>query len=455
MKYRLPKPLDDDLFEDMVCDVYSRIFKNPNLQRFGRRGQRQHGIDIIGKNYHNNQPQAIQCKCHPNETTKDEEIIKEINIDLARFDSSKIYAQSYIFITSSNNSTKVLQHVAEINSKRSKTGLCNIEVVFWEFLEKKLIEDTDLLYRYFFRLLPSIKQSDFQLPGMNQKNRTTLKLTYDDIVNESDLNSIKNKLLDNIKATQGEEVFNQTTEYILNLGLHSNNNDFQDVVDLDICFKSLFTDEENLEVKLQKLTEVLSMVCDLIQADKRISKQIVIYSDSEISFVFLLGMVLRRRKFKPIFVFKEQAWNVDNTELNHLPSEIKDVKPEVYNPEGKDVVFVYSCTPTFDFHTEKEKFTQLVEQNNPNIKFLLGYRSEQIKNSAHAFSISSDIAAKLNSLNTWGIEKVHLILIAPKPMAGLIGYQLNTLNIKVIPYFLNKKRDAYLSVGEITNNLLR
>lgn len=454
MKYNLPKPLDDDLFEDMVCDIYSRIFSNPNLQRFGRRGQRQHGIDIIGKNYNNNQLQALQCKCHTVDIL-DNDIIKELDDDLSKFDASGITVENYIFVTSTPNSKGVQKHVIEINSKRSQNKQCNVEVIFWEFLQKAILETPDLLSRYFFRLLPNTKLEEYIVPDLGQKNRSSLELKWDEI-SDTNINSIQEQLINNIKVTLGEGAYDQTSEYILNLGFYSNNNNFKNIVDLDIDFKSLFAEEENAENRLQQLISTLNDVCNIIQADKRISKQIVIYLDIEVSFAFLLGIILRKRKFIPTFIFRNQAWTVDKTFLNYIPSEIKELKPEIRNLEGKEIVFVYACTPTFDFNSEKDKFNDLIEKLNPNIKFLFGFNSSQIKNSAHALSISTDIATKLNSLSTWGdIEKVHLILITPKAIASLIGYQLNTLNIKVIPYFLNQDRKSYLSVGEINNNLLR
>lgn len=454
MKYNLPKPLDDDLFEDMVCDIYSRIFSNPNLQRFGRRGQRQHGIDIIGKNYNNNRLQAIQCKCHSSEVTE-EVVIKELDDDLVKFDASGIVVENYIFVTSTPNSATIQKYLVELNSKRAKEKLCNVEVIFWETLQKELLENPDLLSRYFFRLLPNPKLEEYVISDINQKNRTTLELKWNEIT-ETNLTSNQERLIDNLKITLGEEAYSQTSEYILNLGLHSNNSNFKDVVDLDIDFKSLFVEEQNASENLQQLISTLNTLCDVIQANKRISSQIVIYLDVEVSFALLLGIILRKRKIVPTFIFKDQAWPIDKTFLNYIPSEIKELKPEIKNLEGKEVIFVYACTPTFDFNTEKSKFIKLVEQLAPNIKFLFGFNSPQIKNSAHALSISTDIATKLNALSTWGdIGTVHLILIAPKAMAGLIGYQLNTLNIKVIPYFLDQKRESYLSAGEITNNLLR
>jgi hypothetical protein len=43
-----PKPRSEDEFEDIVVDFLRIRWKDPNAQRHGRRGQRQHGVDVVG-----------------------------------------------------------------------------------------------------------------------------------------------------------------------------------------------------------------------------------------------------------------------------------------------------------------------------------------------------------------------------------------------------------------------
>jgi hypothetical protein len=42
-----PPPRSEDEFEDIVADALRLLFGRPQLMRFGRRGQRQHGIDGV------------------------------------------------------------------------------------------------------------------------------------------------------------------------------------------------------------------------------------------------------------------------------------------------------------------------------------------------------------------------------------------------------------------------
>src|SRR5689334_12162214 len=45
---KLPKPKNEDEFEDMCVDFLRLRWKDPHATRNGRRGQRQHGVDIVG-----------------------------------------------------------------------------------------------------------------------------------------------------------------------------------------------------------------------------------------------------------------------------------------------------------------------------------------------------------------------------------------------------------------------
>ncbi len=45
----LPKPKSWDEFEDIVWDLYTRRWRDPHADRYGRGGQPQHGVDIVGR----------------------------------------------------------------------------------------------------------------------------------------------------------------------------------------------------------------------------------------------------------------------------------------------------------------------------------------------------------------------------------------------------------------------
>ena len=45
-RYKIPKLADWNDFEDLCCQIWKNIWDDSNVQRFGRSGQRQNGVDI-------------------------------------------------------------------------------------------------------------------------------------------------------------------------------------------------------------------------------------------------------------------------------------------------------------------------------------------------------------------------------------------------------------------------
>jgi hypothetical protein len=456
MTFQLPKPTADDVFEDLVCDVYRIIFRNPNLQRFGRKGQEQFGIDIIGKDNNTGHIHAIQCKCHTQRSKlSDKLLLEELKSELEKFDNGGIKADMYMFVTSLDASARIQQEVIKVSEERQASGKCRVEIIFWSFIQDHTLEDTELLRKYFFKLLPNAKLENYSIPDFNLRYRSTLSLSYLQLQKDH-VDTTRKELLKNIDITLGIKQLDHINEYILSIGIHSGSTSFDSLVDLDICFKEFFISEDDAEKQVAKLEIYLENLLNTIKINGKISNQIVVYLDCEITFAFLIGLALRKCRFIPVFIFKDQAWNTSASLSTVCESNIAERPPKILNPEGSEIIFVYSCNPLINYTSEFSKFNSLSEAlGRKQIRFILGYESSEVRNSAHALSISKEIAHKINTLASWGISKIHLVLITPKPLAAEIAYQLNTLNLTIIPYFLSTDRKSYKGVGEITNNFLR
>ena len=55
-------PKDDDEFENMILELYEELWNSKNLDRNGRSGQRQNGVDIFGIPEGQTEYSGIQCK---------------------------------------------------------------------------------------------------------------------------------------------------------------------------------------------------------------------------------------------------------------------------------------------------------------------------------------------------------------------------------------------------------
>jgi tetratricopeptide (TPR) repeat protein len=166
----LLKPKSWEEFEDIVADLYKRIWEDPEVTRYGRRGQRQQGVDIYG------QPErleggyaGIQCK-RLEQGGLTRAIIEE---EIAKAERFTPRLSEYVIATTDRRDAKVQQAVREINDTRRSVGKFPVGVVFWEDLCSKLAhpENRDLLQKHYGDLLPRIRaavRSLHQIPEPTQ-----------------------------------------------------------------------------------------------------------------------------------------------------------------------------------------------------------------------------------------------------------------------------------------------
>ena len=156
MRFILPKLANDSDFEDLIKDIFSVEFKNPNLQRYGRKGQTQDGIDIAGVagyNYETGRLSVLQCKNHTTPIS-DVGLIREIDKEVKQFDKSKFHKNDYFFATSADNSKPVIDHCLELTKNRLKTNKPAVIIHFWDFVSEKTLANWTILHKYYSGQLP-------------------------------------------------------------------------------------------------------------------------------------------------------------------------------------------------------------------------------------------------------------------------------------------------------------
>lgn len=454
MKYIFPKPASEDDFEDMVCDIFSRKFQNPNLQRFGRRGQGQKGLDILGgftgQDFSEGNLAAIQCKNHP-AGIKSRKLEQELEKDLKKVDKSGIQIKRFYFVTSAESNKDLIEFVLKINKERKKKGESLVTIHFWNFVQQEIFKHQDLVYKYFTRLLPSEKGLDTYIPDLKIKNRDTLIVKYDELIDNEALLKIR-KSLEKIIETN-LKTLKQSREYNLYIGVFSKENSIPDgLVDLNIDYSDLFKTEDNLKENFQNIASSLKGLSKILD-NKIFSKQIVLYLETEISLAFLLGLFFRKYKFNVKIVFKDQVWTTSQNDLRYVDPQLVDKKPILKFPENDQggIIVDVRNGAGLDIEPEVQQYLNSIS-NSPST--LLSYRviGEKIQNNAHALSFAKGIADKILQLRMWNINHIHLFFAVPKPVAFLIAYSLNTLNSSLHMYFRNIDRTTYLKSYTITNN---
>lgn len=142
INYRLPQTKDPNEFEDMVRDCFLKKFIS--AQRYGRKGQKQYGIDIIITFINSNRIQeyiAVQCKNYlPNEKELDK-IISDAISGSKRLPSP---LHKIVIAIGSERDTKTQDYILTKNSY----GIL-IEPLFWEEISSLIASDTELMNRYY------------------------------------------------------------------------------------------------------------------------------------------------------------------------------------------------------------------------------------------------------------------------------------------------------------------
>lgn len=156
-KPRIPPPSTEQEFETLCAHVYGEIFNCKTPAMYGRRGQKQYGLDILI--YTNNSNTSInrigiQCK-HVQKLSFDDKsgdsIVKEVN----KADTGKQVLTKLIIVTSLPSDQKLLDNVNTLSDQRIKEGKFSVEIQFWSDIEI-VIYRTDSLKKYYYKNINSL-----------------------------------------------------------------------------------------------------------------------------------------------------------------------------------------------------------------------------------------------------------------------------------------------------------
>src|SRR2546427_4295397 len=139
MPYQLPPLLDDDEFERLVRDILRRVYNNPGIERFGRKGQSQFGVDGI---FPANSTITFQCKLKDTRYETDARIravlMKEMEEELAKTAGLSQPLTRFIFASTFKNDTNLQEKASSLSSDTltvESWGWDTINERVWEFAE--------------------------------------------------------------------------------------------------------------------------------------------------------------------------------------------------------------------------------------------------------------------------------------------------------------------------------
>ncbi len=138
---KIPEIIDDKKFENLILDLYKRIYDR--VQKNGREGQKQNGVDVFG--YNNGELVGIQCKVKSKADFKDRKFkncfIREIKeeVEKAKCFSNKL--SLFIVMTTAPRDTDIQRLVIELDNFAYKNYGFNVGVKFWDDISYMLTEE--------------------------------------------------------------------------------------------------------------------------------------------------------------------------------------------------------------------------------------------------------------------------------------------------------------------------
>ena len=146
---QIPPPAFWEEFEDMCCDLWRLLWKDPNAQKNGRQGQPQSGVDVFGRPDEGSEWAGVQCKGKNNyeeKTITEKELRDEIN-KAKKF--TPPITKEYVMATTGLRDANIQQVAREITQQHQKEGLFPVHVWFWEDIRHKLAEYDGLVKKYY------------------------------------------------------------------------------------------------------------------------------------------------------------------------------------------------------------------------------------------------------------------------------------------------------------------
>ena len=137
--YDIPPIKSWEQFQQMVCELFREIWQDPHAQEFGRQGQNQDGIDILGRRKRNNKFEAVQV-------TKESPLTKnKIKSDFEASYNLDVELDCFIIATSNKRNVKIQEYAATL----SQSGPYRCVVWFWQDIVEALADYKDLRIKYF------------------------------------------------------------------------------------------------------------------------------------------------------------------------------------------------------------------------------------------------------------------------------------------------------------------
>lgn len=154
LNINLPRPIDEDEFENLLRDICALEWGDPDTQKHGRKGQKQFGVDVYGKPTElQSTYRGVQCKLRTTDNQLSRtQIEKEVG-DAKQF-PHKI--DKLIIATDGprDSSTQIL--IDDISDREIGNSGFRVVIWFWDDITERLAAYPKLLIKYYKNLFKDL-----------------------------------------------------------------------------------------------------------------------------------------------------------------------------------------------------------------------------------------------------------------------------------------------------------
>jgi hypothetical protein len=146
-EFNLPPPKNERDFERMCLALWRRLLKDPNAQSVGRKGQRQSGVDLVGRSDGTLHWVGVQCKVRTGGVLAQ----KDVAADVKRAKAFNPRLTELVFATTAGRDAKLQSYSRRLTENNIRSGHFAVTIFSWDDIETELAKESNLdLFKRFY-----------------------------------------------------------------------------------------------------------------------------------------------------------------------------------------------------------------------------------------------------------------------------------------------------------------
>lgn len=145
---KIPAPTDWQEFESLVREAMILRWSSPNLQKNGRTGQTQQGVDVYGPDEIGRRV-GIQCKRYKVQLT-----IQDVAEEIAEAEKFKGSFSALFLATTTDHDSKLQASVRQLSDQRVANGKFAVSIMFWDEIIAALALNSQVFKNFFPMIQP-------------------------------------------------------------------------------------------------------------------------------------------------------------------------------------------------------------------------------------------------------------------------------------------------------------